>query len=142
MTIDFGVHANDVIGEATIVCIGLPIKDQIDQIKSREQGRWKPDVIDYGEFRVILGVNRVGGRKDCGPCIQGTDNTSFSNGYSLLLHGFMKDHASAVIHFVELVDAANTAVREHKSTALQYDFSCLWVFGNVYCETNRRGSFT
>jgi hypothetical protein len=61
------------------MCIGLPIKDQIDKIESREQGRWKPDVINHREFRVILGVDRVGSGKDGGPSIQGTDNTSFSH---------------------------------------------------------------
>ena len=53
----------------------------------------------------------------------------------------MKDHTGAVIHLVELVDAANTAVREHKGTTLQYDFPSLWVLGDVNCETDCRGAF-
>ena len=34
MTVDFGVHADDVVGKATIVGIGLPIEDQIDEVES------------------------------------------------------------------------------------------------------------
>jgi len=52
----------------------------------------------------------------------------------------MKDHTSAIIHFVKLIDAANTTVRKDKSTTFEDNFTSLWVLGDINCETDCRGA--
>lgn len=54
----------------------------------------------------------------------------------------MKNYSGVVIHLIKFIDAANTSIREYKSSTLKNDFFCFWVFCHIDCKTNGWASFT
>ena len=74
--------------------------------------------------------------KNGGSGVEGANDTDLGYGYSLLLHSFVKDHTSVVVHLVELVNATDTSVRKDKCTTLKDQLTRLWIPGDVHGETN------
>jgi hypothetical protein len=72
--------------------IVLPVEDQVDKVESGEESRWELDVVDDGEFRIVLRVYRVCCCKDGCTGIQRTDDACLGHRDCLLLHGFVQDH--------------------------------------------------
>lgn len=57
----------------------LLVEHQIDEVKSGEESRRQLDVVDHGELRVVLGIDRVGCGQDSRSGIQGANNARFGN---------------------------------------------------------------
>ena len=49
----------------------------------------------------------------------------------------MKDHSRVVVHLVELIDAADTTIRQDEGTTLENKLSGLWIFRDVDGKTDR-----
>lgn len=124
------------ICETAVVRLCLLVQDQVNQVKSGEERGWQLDVLDDGEFGVILGMDRVSSGQDRGSGVQGANDTGFGNGDGLLLHGFVKNHTSVIIHFIELINAADTAIGKHQSTTFKYKLTRLRVPRDVDGETD------
>ena len=96
--------------EASILLLGLLVQDQVDQVKSGKQSWWELDVLDHGLGGVVLGVDWVCSCEDSSSCVQGANDASLGHRDGLLLHRLVQNIASILVHFVELVDTANTTV--------------------------------
>lgn len=57
-------------------------------------------------------------------------DASLGNRDGLLLHGFVNSNLILHIHLVELVNAANTVVSEHKCTSFDTEFTGLGILAN------------
>lgn len=64
------------------------------------------------------------------------------DGEGLLLHDLVQHRAGVVTHLVELVDAADAVVAQHKRTRLQHQLPGLWVLHHVGGETDCAGAFS
>jgi hypothetical protein len=41
------------------------------------------------------------------------------------------------VHFVELIDTADTVVSQHQGSCFNAELSCFWVFPHACCKTSR-----
>ena len=87
-------------------------------------------------------MDGVGGGENSCTSIQRADDTSLRYGNSLLLHGFMEDDSSVVVHFVKLINTTDTTVGQDQSTRLKNELTCLGVLCDVNRETDCRTSLT
>lgn len=106
------------VGEAPILGLSLLVEDKINEIESGEESWRQLNVLNHTEFRVVLRVDRVGSGEDGRASIECANDASFSYRDSLLLHGFVKDCTRVVVHLVELIDTADTAIRKDQRTTL------------------------
>ncbi len=65
------------------------------------------------------------------PGIELTDDSSFGDGESLLLHDFVQDGAGGIAHFVKLVDAADAVIGQDQSSGLQNKLPSFGILGDV-----------
>ena len=63
------------VSESSITGFVLLVKDEIDEIKSGQEGWGKFDVINNGKLWVILGVDWIGSSQDSCSCIQRADDS-------------------------------------------------------------------
>ena len=116
------VHIGDVLGE---LLVGFPaglVEDEEEDVEAGEQGGGEVDVLDGRDARVVPAVERVGGREDGRAGVEGGGDAGFGNGDGLLFHDFVDRRAVAVVHLVELVDAADAVVGEDQCSAFEYHF--------------------
>lgn len=93
--------------------IGL-VKKQENQIEAGQKCGREIDIIMRVLTGVIPSVNRVScGEYGCTSVETGCD-TSLCNGYSLLFHNFMNVGTISFVHFVELIDAADSSICKDK----------------------------
>ena len=55
------------------------IQDEINQVKTREQGRREVDVLRDGQVRVVSAADGVGGSEDAGPGVQRRDDAGLGH---------------------------------------------------------------
>lgn len=114
------VHVGDVLGELLVgFSIGC-VEHEEEDVEAGEQRGRQVDVLDGGDARVVAAVERVGGREDRGARVEGGGDAGFGDGDGLLLHDFVDGRPVAVVHLVELVDAADAVVGEHQGAALEH----------------------
>ena len=94
------------------------------------------DVLDNRFSCIIFRSNWICRCEDSSSGVELTHDTGFGNRDGLLLHGLMEDGTAIFVHFVELIDAADTLVREDNGTRLQDEFLGLGVFGDVRGQTH------
>lgn len=97
--------------KSLVACFALFVEDEVDKVKSRQEGRWDVDVVDDREAWIVLTLLRVRSCKNGGSSIQRANNSSLSDRHCLLLHCLMKNHSCVVIHLVKFINAANTPIR-------------------------------
>ena len=61
-------------------------------------------------FFVVSAVERVGGCEDGGSGVESGDDTCLSDGDSLLLHNLMDSCSVTRIHFIKLINTADTFI--------------------------------
>ena len=113
------------------------IQNEINQIETGEQGRGEVNVLRDRQVGVVSTADGVGRSKDAGPGIERSDDAGLGYGYSLLLHDFVQDRAGRIVHLVELVNAADTAVGQDERTRFQHKLTGFRVASDVGCETDR-----
>ena len=97
------------------------VEHEVDEVEPREQRGRELDVVHHRHSRVVPAAHGVSGREHGRPRVQHRDDTSLGDGYRLLLHHLVQRGPRAVAHLVELVDATDTAVRQHQRAALQHE---------------------
>ena len=70
-------------------------------------------------METYLAIDRIGCRDDATPGIQCSMNARLRNSHSLLFHDFVQHGAGGFGHFVELVNAAYTSIRENEGTGFE-----------------------
>ena len=108
---DIWVERHDVIRESSIGCLRLLIENKVNQVESWEEGWWHLHIFNNRHAWIVFRLDWICSCQDCGSCIEGANDTSLGDGNSLLLHGLMKNNSGVIIHFVELINAANTSIR-------------------------------
>ena len=101
------------VGESSVTSFVLLVKHKVNEIESGQQGWRKFNVVDDRHLWIILRVDWIGSSQDCCSSIQRTDDSSLGNRDSLLLHGLMKNYSGVVVHLIELINAADTSIREN-----------------------------
>ncbi len=114
------VHVGDVLGELLVGFSIWGVEHEEEDVEAGEQRGGQVDVLDGGDARVVAAVERVGGREDGGARVEGGGDAGFGDGDGLLLHDFVDGRPVAVVHLVELVDAADAVVGEHQGAALEH----------------------
>lgn len=61
-------------------------------------------------MRLVLAVDRVGGRDDRASRVERTVHSRLRDRYGLLLHYFVHRHSIYLIHFIELIDTDDSPV--------------------------------
>ncbi len=94
------------------------------------------DILNDSFVLVPLRLDGVGGGEDGRARIQGADDSRLGDGQRLLLHHFVQDGASALVHLVKLVNAANSVIAQHQSSTARkrvYFSYFLVTYGNISC---------
>jgi len=89
------------------------VKNQVNQVESGEESWRQFDVFNDWFLGVVFAFDGVRSGENSCSRVQGTDDTGFGDGDSLLLHGFVKDVSGVIVHFIEFIDAADTTVRKN-----------------------------
>lgn len=71
-------------------------------------------------------------------CKNLANNPSLRNWKRLLLHDLVQNAASAVVHLVELINAAHPVIGQHQSTSLENHGFWIWVPSDGSTQTDRR----
>lgn len=90
----FQVQTNQMLREAPVIHLVHLVEDEVEQIKSRDEGRREVDIGRDGEFRVISRIDRVGGGQNGCSGVQGGDNACFGDGDGLL---FLTESAGSFV---------------------------------------------
>lgn len=115
------------------------IEHQIDQIEPGEQRRGQVDIVDDTAFRIVFGVDGVGtGEYGCSR-VQLANDARLSYTDGLLFHGLMENGARILVHFVELVNAADAFVAQHQCPTLQDYLFGLRILADIRGQPHRRG---
>eukprot|EP00736_Rhodelphis_marinus_P006132 Rmarinus@m.17855 len=95
------------------------IKDNKDQIKTREETVRQGNVLLSGQAWVVVPVDRVRGCQHAAARVERDVDAGLGNRDSLLFHHLVDRHPVFLPHFVELIDAHHTAVRQHHRSGLK-----------------------
>lgn len=76
------------------------------------------DVLDDGFVLVPLRLDRVGSGQDGGARVERADDAGLGDGERLLLHDLVQHGPRALVHLVELVNAAHTIVAQHQRASV------------------------
>ena len=125
------MHVNDVPCNIEVVFITLLIDNYKEEIKSTHDRRRNVNIVVKRASPIVSAMNRVGSGQDRSTSIQGGMDTGLSDRDSLLLHGFVDGSLISWVHLIELIDAADTVVGEHKGTSLYAKLSCFSVSGDT-----------
>jgi len=112
------VDEGDVLGQPLVVVPGRSVEDEEEDVEPREKSGGKVDVLDGGDLRVVSTVERVGSSEDGRSSVKGGGDSGFGDGDGLLFHDFVNGGSIRLVHLVELVDAADSVVRENESSSL------------------------
>lgn len=135
------VHASDVAGQGK-VALGLALVQQDeDEVETRHQSCWQVDVLVDGFLLVVASVEGVGSSKNGGSGVERGSYAGLGDGDSLLLHDFVDGCAVEFLHFVELVNAADSHVCQHKGACLQRQLLGERVSHNGSSQTHSRTTF-
>jgi hypothetical protein len=132
------VHVNDVPCNIEVVFITLLIDNYKEGIKSTHDRRRNVNIVVKRASPIVSAMNRVGSGQDRSTSIQGGMDTGLSDRDSLLLHGFVDGSLISWVHLIELIDAADTVVGEHKGSRFNTEFSSLTVFTDTGSQTSSR----
>lgn len=108
--------------------------------ETRQNGIRELDIFRKGQRRIVATLGRVSRGNDSTACLERRDNARFGDGNGLLLHCLVDGCPVRVIHFVKLVDQADTLVREHQGTAFQCPLARDRILADRRSETDSRGS--
>lgn len=98
----------------------------------------KVNVVNDGLVLAPLRLDRVGSGKNGGAGVQLADDACFGDTQCLLLHHLVQHTASRVVHFVKLVNAADTIVCQHQGTTVKRiiylikNLSAILTFNNFF----------
>lgn len=107
------VDCPDVPGEAEVVVLVGLVKQDENQVEPREEGRGQVDVLVDCLLLVVPAVEGIGRSKDRGSGVEGGGDARLGDGDCLLLHNLVDGCPVELIHFVELVNAADSHIGQH-----------------------------
>ncbi|VEU40960.1 unnamed protein product [Pseudo-nitzschia multistriata] len=112
------VEADQVPREPAVRVGGCIVEDQVDEIKPAEEGRGQAEIFHHTPAGVISRLRGVRRGQDRGPGAQARYYPGLRNRDGLLLHGLVQDRPRRIRHLIELVDAADSLVREDQCPGL------------------------
>ena len=112
-------HAHKMFCQFPVVGLIDAVENQVDEIETTEECWWEVDVLRHRQVRIVSATDWIGGGQDTGSGVQRRDDSRFGDGDGLLLHDFVQDRAGRIIHLVEFVDAADTAVGEDEGARFE-----------------------
>lgn len=96
-----------------------------EQIETRHDGSWELDIILQRFGFVVATEDRVGCCQNRCPSVKCGIDSSFGDRNCLLFHSLMDCNLIFELHFVKLINAANTIISQHQSTCLDSYVSAL-----------------
>ena len=132
------VHADQEIAKMLVLeLVGL-IANNEEQVESRHDWRCEVQVMLQGLGLVVSSENWISCSQDTRTGIQCGMHSCFGNRYSLLLHGLVDCCLILQVHFIELINTADTVIGEHQSPSLNAHIPVL-VFSDTGSETGSTG---
>ena len=132
------MDVDDVVCDLDVGRLVAFVEDHEEQIETTHNRRAHRDILTQRLSPVIPTANRVGRREDGRTRIERRVDASLRNRDSLLFHGFVNGDLVGDVHLVELVDGANTVIREHECTSLDGKLARLFILDHCRRETSRR----
>mmetsp|Transcript_98718 Transcript_98718/g.247377 ORF Transcript_98718/g.247377 Transcript_98718/m.247377 type:complete len:214 (-) Transcript_98718:1485-2126(-) len=114
-----GVDLADMQCKVLVLFAVYRVEQQEEQVEAGQQRRRQIDVLYRRLVGVVPAEDGVGSGQDGGPAIQRRCDAGFRDGDRLLLHDLVDCGAVALLHLVELVDAADAHVRQHQGPTLE-----------------------
>lgn len=136
------MHVHDVSGDRIVILILLLVEDDEEEIKTGHDWSGDVDVVAEGLGAVVPSPDWVRSSQDRGASVERGVNASLGNGDRLLLHSLVDSHLILNVHFVELINAADAMVSEHKRTSFDTKFTSLRVLAHRCGQTSRIGGLT
>ena len=136
------MHVHDVSGDREVILILLLVEDDEEEIETGHD--WSRDVYVVAERlgAVVPSSDRVCSSQDRGASVERGVNASLGNGDRLLFHSLVDSHLILDVHLVELINAADAMVSEHKRTSFDTELTSLWVLAHRCSQTSRIGGLT
>lgn len=132
------MHVHNVLSDVEVLFIALLINDYKEEIKTTHNRCGDLHIIIKRACSIVSAVYWVSSCQDRGAGVESGMDTSLGDRDSLLLHGLMNSSLVFRIHFIELIDATDTVVGEHKGSRLNTEFTCFTVFTDTSSETGCR----
>mmetsp|Transcript_2185 Transcript_2185/g.6453 ORF Transcript_2185/g.6453 Transcript_2185/m.6453 type:complete len:575 (+) Transcript_2185:7-1731(+) len=130
------VHSQHVLADSRVQLGVHLVQQDKEQVEARQQRVGQAHILHHGTVCVIGAVHRVGRCHHRAARVERGVDARLGDCDRLLLHRLVNCHAVQVAHLVELVDAANAAVRQHKRTRLQHCLLGVGVLADVRREAN------
>mmetsp|Transcript_25912 Transcript_25912/g.38036 ORF Transcript_25912/g.38036 Transcript_25912/m.38036 type:complete len:221 (+) Transcript_25912:522-1184(+) len=127
------VEGHDVSCDALIAFNVAHVADDENEVKTRQNGALKVDVVHRRLHVVVPPEYRVCGGKHRGTCVQHCGDARLGNGDSLLLHSFVDSHSIFRAHLIKLINAYHTAISQHHSAPLEKELSSLSILHDSGC---------
>ena len=99
-----------------VALLVMLILDDEDHVETRQDRFRQLDVLAEGNRAVVAATNGIGSCNNGTARLKRSDNAGLGDGNGLLLHGFVDRGTVLVVHLVEFVNAADTAVTQDEST--------------------------
>lgn len=112
------VHVRYVLSESLVIVPRRLVEDQKQEVEPRQKGGWKVDVLHRRYLGVVASVEGIGRSENRCPGVQSSRYACLGNRDRLLLHDLVDRSPIRLFHFVELVDTADTVVRENEGSTL------------------------
>ena len=115
----FEIHADQMTSQPPVVLLIDSVKDQIHEVEPRQERWGQVDVLGDRQVGVVFTSDRIGRGQNTGPSVQSGDDSGFGDRYGLLLHDFVKHRSRGVGHLIELIDAADSTIRQHERAGFE-----------------------
>ena len=118
------VEVQDVRGHSHVVLGGVDVPHHEDAVESGEDGGLQLDLLGYLLQVVVPAEDGVGGGEHGAAGVQPGGDARLGHADGLLLHRLVDGHSVSRLHLVELVNAHDSAVRQHQGSSLDLELPC------------------